>query len=130
MKNSTQGDTPLTTKSVIVAEDDDLNYLFINLVLEQESITVIRAENGQEAVDIFQQHPEIHLILMDIKMPVMDGIEATRRIKAINPDIIIIALTAYALLGDKEKTIEAGCDYYLSKPIEKISLLKILNKYL
>ena len=130
MKDSIKADPFHTTKSIIVAEDDDLNYLFIALALEQESITVIRAKNGQEAVDISQQHSEIRIILMDIKMPVMDGIEATRRIKTINPDIIIIALTAYALIGDKEKILDAGCDYYLSKPIEKLDVLKILNKYM
>lgn len=125
-KNSSQS----TTKVILVAEDDDINFFFITMALDKEPFTIIRARNGQEAVEISEKNPEIDLIIMDIKMPVMNGIEATRIIKATNPNKIIVAITAYALVGDREKTMEAGCDDYLSKPIQKSDLIKMINKYM
>lgn len=130
MENSKKSGQSDTTKVILVAEDDDINFLFIAMALDKEPFTIIRARNGQEAVEIFENNPEIGLIIMDIKMPVMNGFEATRIIKATNPNIIIVAITAYALVGDREKTMEAGCDDYLSKPIQKSELIKMINKYM
>jgi CheY-like chemotaxis protein len=84
--------------------------------------------NGAEAVEKCQQHPEIDLILMDIKMPVMNGIEATKQIRKFKPDIPIIAITAYAQTGDEHRIIEAGCNDYLAKPLRKDRLIKLLNE--
>jgi CheY-like chemotaxis protein len=129
MENSKKS-SQSTTKVILVAEDDDINFFFITMALDKEPFTIIRARNGQEAVEIFEKNPEIGLIIMDIKMPVMNGFEATRIIKATNPNTIIVAITAYALVGDREKTMEAGCDDYLSKPIQKSELIKMINKYM
>src|SRR5690554_7320395 len=77
-----------------------------------------------------QKHPEISVVLMDVKMPVMSGYEATAAIKKLRPDLPVIAQTAYALSGDKDKALAAGCDDYLSKPIKREALLRKLNLYL
>ena len=89
----------------------------------------MHAETGAEAVDICQKNPDIDLVMMDIKMPGMDGFEATRRIRRFNKEVIIIAQTAYVMRGDRDKTLEAGCNDYLGKPINKNELISLLNKY-
>ena len=87
-------------------------------------------QNGKEAIELFKANPEINLILMDIKMPVMDGFEATRQIKLINRNVPVIALTAYAMSGDEERIVTAGCDGYLSKPISKKILLEKIAEFI
>ena len=90
---------------------------------------VIFAKNGMEAIQLCKNGSEVDLVLMDIKMPVMDGYNATREIRKFNKDLVIIAQTAYALHGDKEKAIEAGCNDYITKPIIKTQLLEIISKH-
>ena len=90
---------------------------------------LLYAKTGVEAIEACRNNPDIDLVLMDIKMPVMDGYEATREIRKFNTDMVIIAQTAYALIGDKEKTIEAGCNNYISKPIIKDQLMSLLLRY-
>ena len=119
------------TNVILVAEDDITSFFCLKTILKQNtSAEIIHALNGQEAVDKYLQNPDIGLILMDIKMPVMDGLEATRQIKAINRDITVIALTAYAMAGDEARILEAGCDYYLTKPIDKKLFLAKLAQYI
>lgn len=115
---------------VLVAEDDEFSYLFLQTALEKENMRVIRAKTGEEAVEIFQNNPGIKLILMDFKMPGMGGYEATRQIRAMNSDIPIIAQTAYALSGDRQKAIDAGCNAYISKPIRKEVLMHTIQQFL
>ncbi len=118
-------------KSILIAEDDETNFFYLNALLKQNtSAEIIHASNGKEAIEKFHQNPDIGLILIDIKMPVMDGLEATRYIKAINPDIPVIAITAYAMAGDEARMIDAGCDYYLSKPINKKLLFEKMAEYI
>ncbi|WP_062122601.1 PAS domain S-box protein [Geofilum rubicundum] len=119
---------PNTT--ILVADDVEVNHLIILEMLEDHDLTIFYARNGEEAIEMVKNHPEINLILMDIKMPVMDGYKATIEIKKIKPELPIIAQTAYALAGDKEKALEAGCDDYISKPIKKEALIQILRKHL
>jgi hypothetical protein len=90
---------------------------------------LIRASNGIEAVELCQKHPEINLVLMDIKMPFMDGYDATKKIKKYFPDLPVIAQTAYAMNEDKVKAAEAGCDDYITKPIKRGELLAMMEKY-
>jgi CheY-like chemotaxis protein len=119
------------TNSILVAEDDETNFYYLKALLKQNtSAEIIHASNGKEALEKFQQYPDIGLILMDIKMPVMDGLEATRQIKAINRNIPVIAITAYAMAGDEARIAEAGCDYYLTKPINKKLLLDKMAEYI
>jgi len=119
---------------VLVAEDNTINQRLIKRLLENEGYLVRIAGNGQEAVDLFLSQNTIpgekfHLILMDIQMPTMDGVEATRRIRKIDKKIPIIALTAHAMKGDKGKFLSEGMDDYISKPIEKTLLFKTINKF-
>jgi len=118
---------PLT---ILVAEDEEINYLFLEEVLKELKIELIHARNGKEAVELVKSRSDIDLVLMDIKMPVMNGYEATGQIKKFNPDMPVIAQTAYALAGDRVKALNAGCDDYLSKPIKSEDLIKIIHKVL
>lgn len=117
-------------KTMLLAEDEEVNSFYIETVLKSTGINIITAQNGLEAVEHCKKNNEISLILMDIKMPEMDGLTATRIIKSFNNSMPIIATTAYALSSDKEKCIEAGCNDYLSKPIRKDQLITMMNKYI
>jgi PAS domain S-box-containing protein len=120
-----------TVNFILVAEDDEINFFYLKALLKQNtSADIIHALNGREAIDKFKENPDIGLVLMDIKMPVMDGLEATRQIKAINRNIPVIAITAYAMPGDENRITEAGCDYYLVKPINKKLLLDKMAEYI
>ena len=115
-------------KTILVAEDEEFNYFFIHEILNNTKVKLIRARNGIEAVESCKKNPEIDIVLMDIKMPDMDGYDATRIIKSFRPKLPIIAQTAYALSEDRAKALEAGCDNYISKPIKKDRLLNIINE--
>ncbi|KAF0237046.1 MAG: hypothetical protein FD181_2247 [Prolixibacteraceae bacterium] len=114
---------------VLIAEDDEFNYEYLAVVLKSNGFNHVHAINGAEAIDLCRQHPEISIVLMDIKMPVMNGIEATKQIREFRPELPIIAITAYAQTGDKHRFIEAGCNDYVAKPIKKDELIKVINKY-
>jgi len=117
-------------KTILLAEDENANSMYIKAVLKSTRIKIICAENGLKAVEQCKVNSNIALVLMDIKMPEMDGLTATRIIKTFRNDLPIIATTAFALSSDKEKCLEAGCDDYLSKPIKKDMLISTMNKYL
>ncbi|MBN2612873.1 MAG: response regulator [Bacteroidales bacterium] len=116
-------------KLILVVEDDDVNYKFIEAVLLENQARVIRAQNGLQAIELCKSINKIELILMDIKMPEMDGFEATRQIKALNKNIPIIAQTAFAMPEDRERCLRAGCDDHIEKPIEVENLLNKINKF-
>ncbi|MGZ4054345.1 MAG: ATP-binding protein [Bacteroidia bacterium] len=120
---------------LLLVEDNMINQRLTKLILEKAGYQVITASNGQEAVDIYQPSTDIKLIIMDIQMPVLDGLSATQIIRFHEADnklsrTPIIALTAHAMKGDKEKCLEAGCDDYLSKPIMIDVLIKTIKKYI
>jgi signal transduction histidine kinase/ActR/RegA family two-component response regulator len=112
---------------ILVVEDDEVNYLFLETVLSKNNIQTVRALNGVEAVEICSKNEEINMVLMDIKLPLMNGYEATRRIKKLRPDLPIIAQTAYAMQEDKHKALQAGCDGYIPKPIITSDLFKLIE---
>ena len=114
---------------VLIVEDDKISRNFLELLVKPLSENIIVAKNGSEAVKIYEQNQDVDLILMDMKMPEMDGYEATRQIRQMNKDVIIIAQTAYSLIGDRDKSIEVGCDDYITKPIFKDKLMNLINKY-
>jgi len=117
--------------SILVAEDEETNFFYLNVILTRETgATVLHASNGREAIELFKANPGIIFILMDIKMSEVDGLEATRQIKLINPDVPIIAITAYAMSGDEERILAAGCDGYISKPISKKILLEKMAEFI
>ena len=113
--------------SLLIAEDDEINFMFFKSFLGSR-MNLLRANNGQEAVKMVESHPEIDAILMDVKMPIMDGLEATRIIKAAHPDLPIIVQTAYAMLEDKEEVFQAGANDYITKPINRRDLLEKIKK--
>lgn len=115
---------------VLIVEDDETNLIYLQLVLKDLNIELLKAVNGQAAVETFEQNQDIELILMDIRLPEMDGYEATSMIRKTNKDVVIIAQTAYAFSSDKDKAIESGCNDYVSKPIRREELLKKINHYL
>lgn len=115
---------------VLIVEDDETNLIYLQLVLKDLNIELLKAVNGQAAVETFEQNQDIVLILMDIRLPGMDGYEATSMIRKMNKDVVIIAQTAYAFSSDKDKAIESGCNDYVSKPIRREELLKKINHYL
>lgn len=116
-------------KKILIAEDEETNYLFVEAILEDTKAELIWAKNGVDALDLFYKNSDIDLILMDIKMPEMDGLSVTQKIRQINKEIPIIAQTAYAMSEDKNKCINAGCNDYLTKPINHRILLSTIDKY-
>ncbi|NOU62195.1 hybrid sensor histidine kinase/response regulator [Marinifilum caeruleilacunae] len=116
--------------TVLIAEDQFTNYKILEAYLQPTNVNIIWAKTGREAISASLQNPEINLILMDINMPHTNGLEATKLIKETRPNLTIIAQTAYALEGDREKSLKAGCSEHLSKPFNKTDLLLAMSKYL
>ena len=127
MKNTMGLNVP-TEPIILIVEDDEASYLYLESILRRTYSTVLHALDGREALG-FCNSRDITLVLMDLKMPVMDGFEATRRIKSFKPDLPIIAITAYAMSGDEQRAFDAGCDDYLAKPLKKEDFLKKLQVY-
>lgn len=117
-------------KTILVAEDEPANYIYIEEVLKITNANILKAINGKEAVEIFKNNEHIDIVIMDIKMPEMDGYEATRRIKKINKNVPVISQSAYAMPGDIDKGLDSGMNDYLIKPVKPKVLLSILNKHL
>lgn len=116
--------------NLLIVEDDEVSSQLLEVVLQDSVREIIVAKNGVEAIKLCKDNPNIHLVLMDVKMPVMDGYTATRKIREFNKDLVIIAQTAYALAGDNEKAFDAGCNDYISKPIDKQLLIAMINKHM
>lgn len=116
--------------TVLVAEDQFTNYKIIEAYLQPTNINIIWAKTGNEAIAASLQNPDLNIILMDINMPHINGIEATKLIKEKRPNLFILAQTAYALEGDREKSLNAGCSEHLSKPFSKEDLLKTMSVFL
>lgn len=115
-------------KIILVADDVNANYLFLKAVLKETGSEILWARNGEEAIAVVRENPAISLVLMDIRMPETNGYEAAKSIKAIAPDIPIIAQTAFSETEDQQQAISAGCDDYITKPIRIVELLSIINK--
>ena len=114
---------------ILIAEDDECSRILIEKTIRIFCKLILKARTGTEAVAALRSNPDIDLILMDVKMPEIDGYEAVRQIRMFNKDVIIIAQTAFALTGDREKALEAGCNDYISKPIENKLLVELIQKY-
>ena len=115
---------------MLIAEDDDVSALLLKKNLKNDNVTIISAQNGWEAVNLVQHHPEINIVLMDIKMPVMNGFEATRLIKERRPDLPVIAQSAFTSQEDREKAKQAGCDRFITKPIKRSDLFEMMAELL
>lgn len=115
---------------VLVVEDDEASYYLLELLLEKRGIKVSWARNGEIALEMLEEHKKFDLILMDLNMPVLNGYDASKRIKELYPDQIIIAQTAYAVTGDKEKALASGCDAYITKPISAQKLNSLITEFI
>jgi CheY-like chemotaxis protein len=121
----------LQGRTVLVAEDVEWNYKFLEILLgTYTKAKVLWAKDGVEAVKLCKEHPEIDLVLMDIQMPAMNGYEATRLIKEFRPDLPVIAQTAYVMSSEKDMCLTAGCQGFISKPIRKEELFKVIKEVL
>jgi CheY-like chemotaxis protein len=112
----------------MIVEDDETSTLLIKQMVSKFSKEIFIAKNGLDAINLCRQNPDIDLILMDIQMPEMNGYKATQQIRQFNKDVIIIAQTSFGLEGDREKSIEAGCNDYISKPIRRDELTGLIQK--
>ncbi len=117
-------------KRILIVDDEETNWLLLKDSLEETHAEMQWARIGQEAIDLIASGERYDIILMDIRMPIIDGFEATIRIKKLNKNIPIIAQTAFAIPEEQTNCIEAGCDDYISKPIEIMELLKIIDRYI
>jgi PAS domain S-box-containing protein len=116
-------------KTILIAEDENSNFELLKASIGRTKIKIIRAMNGEEAVEHVKMNDSINLVLMDIRMPRLNGYDATRQIKSLKPALPVISITAYAMSEDESKSIEAGCDMYISKPIRPSQLLTLLNEF-
>ena len=125
------GDTELDVRklNILIADDDDTYKRLLQIELGKYSKQLYFACDGTEVIALCRNHKDIDLILMDIKMPLMNGYEATRLVRQFNKEVVIVAQTAYGLSGDREKAIGAGCNDYLSKPLKMAELRYLLYKY-
>ena len=112
---------------VLIVEDDETSAKLVSIIVKEISNMILNATTGVQAIDQCRKNTDIDLVLMDVRMPEMDGYEAIRQIRKFNKEIIIIAQTAHGLTGDREKSLAAGANDYISKPIKKDELLKIIQ---
>lgn len=124
----TKTNSPKRKLKILIVDDDELARLYLTEVVKNLSSEILYAVDGEKALDIYNENHNIDLILMDIKLPKIDGLQLTMEIRKTNKTIVIIAQTAFALAGDKEKAITAGCNDYISKPIDKELLLEAIKK--
>ncbi len=118
------------SKNILVVEDDESSAFLLGTFLKETGASISFTTDGNEAVDFVRQHPETDLVLMDILLPNKDGFTATREIKSFARDVVIIAQTAYAFSMDHREALRAGCDAYLSKPLNMSLLLDKIDGYL
>ena len=119
-----------TGKTLLLVEDEEVNYLYINELLINTGINLLRVVTGEEAINICQSTLIIDLILMDMRLPGINGFDATRLIKRIRREVPIVAQTAYAMENEKKHCIEAGCDHYMTKPFDQDTLFDVLSNFL
>ena len=117
-------------KLILIVEDIEANHMFIAAALKRTNAQLLWAKDGMEAVEMCREYETIDLVLMDIRLPKLDGYEATRQIKGFRPDVPIIAQTAYVMSNEKGKVLQAGCDDLITKPIRLNILISTVAKYI
>jgi CheY-like chemotaxis protein len=116
-------------RTILIAEDDNINFLLFQKIMKTKNYKIIRAQNGEEVVAICLSNPNIDLVLMDIKMPILNGFEALEKIQPIRPNLPVIAQTAFTTNEDKERIFKAGFSDYISKPINRSKLFEIIDHF-
>ena len=129
MENNNEEIEPKSLK-ILIAEDESNSAFFLKTLFKRYARELIHAETGEQTVEICRNNPDIDVVLLDIKMPDIDGYTAAKMIREFNKNMIIIAQTAFAMKGDREKAIDAGCNDYIAKPLKKEPLLDIIKKNL
>ena len=115
------------SKTILIGEDELINYRLLEVMLSKTKVKLLHGKNGPQTLALFIENPQINLILMDIKMPEMDGCDVTKEIRKLNTEVPVIAQTAYAMAGEKEEILKSGSDAYLSKPLDKMVLLDTIH---
>jgi hypothetical protein len=123
-------ETQIKKLKILIVEDDEISYSLLTSLLQKISKEILRAVTGIEAVEACMNNPDFDLVLMDVRMPEMNGFEATQKIRQFNKDVIIIAQTAYGFSNDSEKALEAGCNDYITKPVNRNLLIELIKKYI
>jgi signal transduction histidine kinase/CheY-like chemotaxis protein len=123
-------ETSSVKSTILIAEDDYASFLYLQNLLSGKGVTFLHTTNGADTIKVVRENPDISLILMDLRMPGITGVEATRQIREFNKSIPVIAQTAYALSGDRELAIEAGCNDYIAKPINRSDLQRMVYQYI
>jgi len=127
-KKENKPDT-LSDLTILAAEDDEVGRLYLATIFEKKCKKIMFVSNGLDAVDTFRKNQDINLILMDIRMPLMDGYTATKKIREIDKNVVVVAQTAYAMAGDREKALAAGCHDYITKPLNRKLLMELIGKH-
>ena len=117
-------------RTVLIVDDNEICLRYLEAILHNTGFKLLRAESGVKAVMMCKEDPSIDIVLMDIQMPGMNGMEATAEIKKLRKDLPVIAQTAHALSNDRQHILDAGCDEYIAKPIKKLDLLKIISQFI
>jgi len=130
MRDNNTPDKHNTELTILIVEDELFNYIYFSEVLKLHGIQALKAENGEEALEAVQQYPSIDLILMDIKMPFMDGYEAFTEIRKLRPNLPVIAQTAYALSHERKEILDYGFNDYIAKPVDEDQLLDVIRQNL
>lgn len=119
---------PVSNKTVLIAEDNYLSYFLLSTIVKKYGLNVVWAQNGREAVKLFRENPDIELVFMDINMPEMDGLEATKKIKELRKSVPVIIQTS--LTECRKTSFNAGCDDFISKPYDLKLIKNIISKHL
>jgi CheY-like chemotaxis protein len=116
-------------KTILIGEDEPVNFKLLEMIFMKTRAKLLHGKTGLEVIEILKNNPQVSLILMDIKMPDLDGLEATQEIRKFNAEIPIIAQTAYALEEEKTRCMESGFSGYVTKPINRKSLINLIQSF-
>ncbi|MBE0647234.1 MAG: response regulator [Bacteroidales bacterium] len=125
-----RGDINWQGRNILIVEDDQICFSYLDVLLKPTRVTIFHALEGQQAVNLCNAHPELDMVLMDVRLPGMNGLDATRKITSFRNDLPVIAQTAYASDDDKAAALSAGCWDFIAKPIPANDMIQMIKKYL
>ncbi|TSA29453.1 MAG: response regulator [Bacteroidetes bacterium] len=127
---SMRGELNWQGRNILIVEDDQVCFSYLDVLLKPTRATIYHAVEGQQAINLCTTHPEIEVVLMDVRLPGMNGLDATRHITTFRKDLPVIAQTAYASEADQQAALSAGCCDFIAKPIRANEMLELIKKYL
>jgi len=125
-----RGDIDWKGRTILIVEDDQISFSYMDFLLRPTKATIFHALEGQQAINICTMHPEIEIVLMDVRLPGMNGLDATKAITALRADLPVIAQTAYATEEDQQAAFSAGCRDFIAKPVPANDMIRMIKKYL